>query len=59
MKRLARPSRAHSNEKRPYEREQDGSKDNWVRPIGVLGRFESRCWVGDPGNPSVVEAYGH
>ena len=59
MKDLAGPSRAHSDESRPYEREQDGKENNWVCPVGALGRFEGRCWVGGLGNPLVVEAYGH
>lgn len=58
MKRLARPGRADSDEASPRERDQDGSKDNWVRPVRMLAWFEGRCGVGGAGDPFVVETEG-
>lgn len=59
MKRLSCPSRADGDGTSPDKRDQDGSKDNWVRPVGMLGWLEGGCWVGGAGDPLVVETDGN
>ena len=56
MKRFARPRGAYRYETCPGERNKNRYEDDRVRPVGVVGWMESRCWVGGSGHPFVMEA---
>ena len=58
MERPARPSGAHSDETGPHQRDNDGGKDNRVRPVGMLDWVQRSCRIGSFGYPFVVETKG-
>ena len=58
MKRLARPTRADSDEDGPRKRYQDGSEHNWIGPVSMRVRMEGGGGVGSARDPCMVETDG-